>query len=140
MSSKIVYDAVVLGIMNSFEKITHATLKDCIVEAEKIMFVVNIGQMRKALGKNAENVKKLSERFKKKIKIVEYSEDMLQLIQNFIRPLKVDNIYQQEGIVVLESADTKTKGLLIGRAAQNLRRLEDYIRRYFSELKEIKVV
>lgn len=140
MSSKVIYDANILGIMNSFGKITRAKLKDCIFEEEKIIFIVEPGELGKSLGKNAANVRRLSEAFRKKIKIVEYSDEMLKLIQNFIHPLKIENIYEQDGIVVLESQDQKVKGLLIGRAAQNLRKLEEYIKRYFSNLKEIKVV
>lgn len=139
MSSKIVFDNNILGLMKSFDKITHAKLKDCIVEDNKIIFVVNEGEIRKSIGNKAENVKKLAEIFRKKIKIIEYSNEMLKLIRNFIYPLKIDNIHEEGGIVVLESTDTRTRGLLIGRAAQNLRRLENYIRRYF-EVKEIKVV
>jgi len=138
-TSKIIYDKNILDIMNTFEKITHSRIKDCIVEEDRLIFVVLPGQLGKALGKKAENIKKLFSLLKKKIKIVEYNEDKLKFIQNFIHPLKIDNIHEEDNIVVLESADMGVKGLLIGRAAQNLRRLEEYIRRYF-DIKEIKVV
>ena len=139
MSSKIVFDINVLNIMKLFDRITRASVKDCIIEEERIIFIVNEGELGKALGKQAVNVKRLFENLKKKIKIVEFSNDKLKFISNFIHPLKVDNISEQDGIVVLESHDTKTKGLLIGRAAQNLRKLEEYVRRYY-DVKEIKVV
>ncbi len=137
--SKVVYDKDILNLMKSFENITHSRLKDCIVEEDKLIFVVNDGELRKALGRNAENVKKLYNALKKKIKIVEYSDDKLKLVQNFIHPLKVDNVREEDGMIILESEDTKVKGLIIGRAAQNLRKLENHIRRYF-DVKEIKVV
>ena len=138
--SKVVYDANILGIMKLFENLTHSRIKDCIVEPEKLIFIVETGELRKALGKGAENVRKLAEKFGKKVKIVEYNTDLLKLITAFIHPLKVDAMHEEDGVVVLESTDTKTKGLLIGRAAKNLRQLEDYIRRYVPALKEIKVV
>ncbi|HIH39799.1 TPA: NusA-like transcription termination signal-binding factor [Candidatus Woesearchaeota archaeon] len=139
MNTKVVFDINVLNIMKTFDNVTHAKLKDCIVEEEKIIFIVSENELSKAIGKNASNVKRLAEILKKKIKIVEFSSDTLKLIKNFIHPLKADNIYEENGIVVLESADSKVKGLLIGRAAQNLRKLEEYIRRYV-DVKEIKVV
>jgi N utilization substance protein A len=138
--SKVVYDASTLGTMKLFENMTRAKVRDCIVEPERLIFVVDFGELRKALGKGAENIKRLSEKFQKRVKVVEYNEDMLKLIQNFIHPLKVDAIHEEDGIVILESADTKTKGLLIGRAAKNLRALEENIKRYFANLKEIKVM
>jgi len=52
----------------------------------------------------------------------------------------VSGISEDEmGIVTIAGPDSKTKGLLIGRNAQNLRNLEANVRRYF-EVKEIKVV
>ena len=138
--SKIVYDMSTLGFMKTFENITRSRLKDCIVEKERLIFIVQAGELRKALGKNAEHVKKISLKFKKKIKVVEFNENMLTFIKNFIHPLKVDQMHEEEGIVVLESQDMHVKGLIIGRAAQNLRKLEEYVRRYFGNLKEIKVM
>lgn len=138
MNSKVVFDVNIINMMKLFDNVTHASVKDCIVEDERIIFIVDEGQLMKALGKGAVNIKRLSELLKKKIKIVEYSSDKFKFIQHFIHPLKVDNISEEDGVVMLESADTKTKGLLIGRAAKNLRKLEEYIRRYF-EVKEIKV-
>ncbi len=139
MNTKVVFDINVLNIMKTFDNVTHARLKDCIVENERIIFIVAENELSKAIGKNAANVKRLAEILKKKIKIVEFSFDKLNLIKNFIHPLKADKIYEENGIVVIESADSKVKGLLIGRAAQNLRKLEEYIRRYV-DVKEIKVV
>ena len=139
MSSKVIFDVNVLNTMKLFDRITRAAVKDCIIEDDRIIFIVNEGELRKALGAQAMNVKRLFETLKKKIKIVEFSGDKFKFISNFIHPLKVDNISEQDGIVILESHDTKTKGLLIGRAAQNLRKLEEYVRRYY-DVKEIKVV
>jgi N utilization substance protein A len=138
--SKIVYDASILSTMKLFENITHARLKDCIVEEERIIFIVSPGDLMKSLGRNAEHVKRLAEKLKKKIKVVEFNSELFGFIKNFIHPLKVDAMHEEEGIVVLESSDSKVKGLLIGRAAHNLRKLEEYVKRYFPQLKEIKVV
>ena len=139
MNTKVVFDINVLNIMKSFDNIAHAKLKDCIAEEDKIIFIVAENELSKAIGKNAANVKRLAEFLKKKIKIVEFSPDLMKLVKNFIHPWKADNIYEEGGIVVIESSDPKVKGLLIGRAAQNLRKLEEYIRRYI-DVKEIKVV
>ncbi len=139
-ATKVIYDANTLGIMKLFENMTHAQIKDCIIEDERIIFIVLEGELRQALGKQAENIRKLSAKFNKKIKIVEFSPQLLTLIKNFIHPLKVQQMHEENNIVVLESDDMKTKGLLIGRAAKNLRALENHVRRFFPELKEIKVV
>lgn len=129
-----------LGLMKLFENMTHSKIKDCIIEPERIIFIVQDGELRQALGKGAENIKKLSEKFKKRVKIVEFKQNMLDYIKNFVHPNKLEEITEAEGIVTMKSNDTKTRGLLIGRAAKNLRALESYVKRDFPNLKEIKVV
>ena len=48
-----------------------------------------------------------------------------------IYPLKNLDILFDNNIITISGPDIKTKGLLIGRNSQNLRRLEDIIKRYF---------
>lgn len=137
--SKIIYDSNLIKLMNSFGAVTRAKLKDCINEDDKLIFIVEEGELGKAVGKKASNVKKLENYFKKKIKIVEFHEDKLRFIQAFIYPLRVKEIHEEEGIIVMVGPDVQTKGLLIGKNAYNLRKLEEYVKRYF-EIQEIKVV
>ncbi|MFC1728673.1 NusA-like transcription termination signal-binding factor [Nanoarchaeota archaeon] len=137
--SKIIYDSNMIKIMNSFGAMTRAKLKDFITEDDKLIFIVEEGELGKAVGKKASNVKKLENYFKKKIKIVEFHDDKLRFIQAFIYPLRVKEIHEEEEIVVIVGPDAQTKGLLIGKNAANLRKLEDYVKRYF-DVKEIKVL
>jgi N utilization substance protein A len=135
----ITYDKQSLGLLSSFASLTKAKVKDIIEEAELIIFVVEPGELFKALGKNGAHVKAISAKLNKRIKVVEYNSDMVSFIKNMIYPLKVREITQEEKIITLHDDDTKTKGLLIGRNAQNLRLLERVVQRYF-EVAEIKVV
>ncbi|MBI4150239.1 NusA-like transcription termination signal-binding factor [Candidatus Woesearchaeota archaeon] len=136
------YDAELLKAMSFFEKATYAKLKDCYVDKhiDMVTFVVMPGELGKAVGKGGTNVKRLEQAFKKRIKVVEYADDLLQFIKNMIMPLRVTTVEQQDDVVILHDEDMKTKGLLIGRNAQNLRNLEENVRRFFPALKEIKVV
>ena len=139
---RIKYDVSLMKIMSLFENLTHARLKDCFADEKlnNLTFVVLPGEMGKALGKRAENVKTLERKLQKKIRVVEFNPDKLEFIKNMIMPLKVSGISEDEmGVVTIAGPDPKTKGLLIGRNAQNLRNLEANVRRYF-EVKEIKVV
>ncbi|MBD3313447.1 NusA-like transcription termination signal-binding factor [Candidatus Woesearchaeota archaeon] len=139
---KIKYDISLMKFMSLFENLTHASLKDCFIDEKTntLVFVVQPGQIGKALGKKAANVKKLENKLQRKIRIIEYHPDKLEFIRNMIMPLRAEDISaDEEGIVTITGSDTKTKGLIIGRNAQNLRNLEANVRRYF-DVKEIKVV
>ena len=47
--------------------------------------------------------------FKRKLKIAEYDENILQFIKNFVHPLKLKNITQEGEVVTMEGVDTNTK-------------------------------
>ncbi|NQU78584.1 NusA-like transcription termination signal-binding factor [Candidatus Woesearchaeota archaeon] len=141
MGTKIVYDEDTMQKMSLFESITKSKLKDFFDDPiqARLVFIVQAGQLWKALGKGSVNVKKLENAFKRKIKIVEFSDDLVTFIKNMAHPLKVFNVTQEDKIVTIQHEDMQTKGLLIGKNARNLRNMETNIRRYF-DVEEIKVV
>lgn len=141
MTSKIVFDEDILKKMSLFESITGAKLKDFFDDPvqDRLVFIVQPGQLWRALGKNSSNVKRLEKAFNRKIKIVEYNEDLVTFIKNMAHPLKIHDVTEEDGIVTIRHEDMQTKGLLIGKNARNLRNMEKNVRRYF-ELQEIKVV
>jgi transcription termination/antitermination protein NusA len=139
MENKITFDTEVLKLMKLFDDITHSTLKDCFFDREKLVFLVELGELGKALGRNKQNVGKLEKLLNRKIKIVEFSPDRMTFIKNYITPLKIEGISEEGDVVTVVGTDTKTKGLLIGIKAQNLRNLEKIVGKYFT-VQEIKVV
>lgn len=134
------FDVEAIKLVSLFEKVTRTKARDCFQDNSYMIFIVNSGDAGKAVGKGGVNIKKLASMLNKKIKIVEYSDDIVRFVQNMIFPLRIDSAEVVDDVVTLSSGDTKTKGLLIGKNAQNLRKLEENVKRYFSNLKEIKVV
>lgn len=138
--SKIVFDNELLKVMSTFGYITKVTLRDCFHEENRITFIIAPGKIRQAIGKDNKNIKRLEQKFQKRIRIVEYSPNVLKFIKNMILPLKAEEIVQtDEKTVTIKSTDQKTKGLIIGKNARNLRALEVNVKRYFKDLEEIKV-
>ena len=134
------YDVETLQIMTLFEKITRAKLKDCFENKDKMMFIVQQGELGKALGKDRTNIEKLTKSLNRNIKIVEFNPDVLSFTKNLMHPLRMLNIeIDEEKIITIKGPDTKTKGLMIGAKAQNLRNYEAIVQKYFNEIKEIKV-
>ena len=134
------YDVETLQIMMLFEKITKSKLKDCYTNKDKIYFIVQHGELRRALGPKKENIQKLVKATNRNIKIVEYSPNVLEFTKNIMHPLRMEDINMEDGVITIKGTDTKTKGLMIGARAQNLRNYESMIQKYFEEIKEIKVV
>jgi NusA-like KH domain protein len=136
---KIVYDLDMIKSMNFFEQATHARVKDAFFIKEILTFVVFEGDLFKALGKNLSNLHHVEKSLQKRIKIVEFNSDITKFIANLIYPYKVQEIRQDGRLIVISDQDTKTKGLLIGAKAQNLRMYESIVKKYF-DIDEIKVV
>ncbi len=133
-----VIDADMLRTMSLFTRITHATLQDAMPFNDALLFIVGEGQLGRALGRQRANVAKLERLLNRKLKIVEFSPDKLQFVVNLMSPLRVSSIQEDDGVVTVTGPDHKTKGLMIGAGARNLRRYEEIARRYFP-VKEIKV-
>ena len=124
--------------MQLFENLTRAKLKDCIAN-EGLIFIVEENEIGKAIGKGGSNVHRLEGLLNKRIKIVEFSSDVKQFIRNFIMPLEVKDVNEENGIITIFGPDTKTRGLLIGRDRKNLENLKDVVGRYFT-VEDIKVM
>lgn len=137
---KMKYDVDSLQKMALFEKVTKARLKDFFETETKLFFVVQKGQLQRALGPQKKNVQRLENMLKKRVKIIQYEQDVLRFIVNVLAPLKVVDIKEENGIVTITGPDQKTKGLMIGARAANLRMFEKIVQKYFPDIKELKVI
>ncbi|MBT4541162.1 NusA-like transcription termination signal-binding factor [Candidatus Woesearchaeota archaeon] len=136
---KIKFTPELMGFMSVFHRITNANLKDCFVDDNSTLtFVVSTGELGKAIGKKAINIKSLEKSFKKKVRIIEFHAELEKFIKSLVYPSKIDSIELQENIVTIQSTDSQSRGYLIGRAASNLRNYEKIVKRYF-DIIEIKV-
>lgn len=135
--NRIKYDSDLMKLMALFESMTGAKVKDCIAN-EKLIFVMEENEMGKAIGRNGVNIKRMENMLKKKIKLVEFSSDVLQFVKNMIYPIEVSGIMQEDDIIKIHGRDTSTKAMIIGRERQNIIHLSNIVKRYFN-IREIKV-
>jgi len=136
---KTVYDIELIKIVNLFEQVTHARVKEAFYMKDVLTFIVFEGDKFKALGKNLSNLNKIAQMLQKKVKIVEFSSDITKFITNLLYPYRVESIVQNEKVITITDPDAKTKGLIIGAKAQNLRMYESIVKKYF-EIEEIRVL
>ena len=137
-SVKTVYDMDMIKIINLFEQVTHARVKEAFYMKEVLTFIIFEGDKFKALGKNLSNLHKMEQMLQKKVKIVEFDSDIAKFITNLIYPYRVESVVLNDKVVTITDSDNKTKGLIIGAKAQNLRMYESVVKKYF-DIEEIKV-
>lgn len=125
--------------INLFENLTGAKVKDCLQEEGKLVFLVEEGNIKRAIGKNGSNVERVKKILKKDIKIVAFSNDVCKFVSNLIYPNKADEIKLDGKIVFITVADTVTKGRIFGRSRENLKRINDLVKNYFN-VEEVKIL
>ncbi len=130
-------DPECLGLSSVFERITRVRVKDCFKDGKTIYFIVDPGDAGKAIGKGAVNIKKVQSVLGKRIRVVEYRDDVCSFIKNLIYPVSVEEIIEEDGLVVIKDNSYSTKSKLIGRDRKNLLVLNRAVQRFFN--KEVKV-
>mgnify|MGYP001609442325 CR=1 FL=1 len=125
-----ILDKDMIQKINLFERLTNARVKD-VFNSNGFLIVVDFGDIGKAVGKNGVNIIKYSDMINEKVKVVEYNSNSSFFIKNLIMPLKVEKIEQEDGFINV-FADTKTKGLLIGRNQKNLGQYNKVLKKYFN--------
>ncbi len=120
-----------IGYINIFESITGAKLKDCLTDEGVLIFLVEEGNVKKAIGKNNSNVAKISRILKKEIKIVAFSSDVCRFAANLIYPVKADEIFLEENTLKIRVSDSFLRGKIFGRGRENLKKINKIIKNYF---------
>lgn len=113
-----------------FESTTGAHVKDCLIENNKIIFVVKSGHASMAIGRNGMNVRSIQKAIGKQIEVIEFSEDPAQFVANVFRPIKVDNVNistDSDGQKIMHISPSKT-GVL---AKMKLKKAKSLALRYF---------
>ena len=124
--------------INLFENLTGARVKDCITEERKLIFLVEEGNIKQALGKENSNIFRLEKLLKKKIEIIGYSDDVLKFVRNLIYPNRADEIKIDNNNVIIVINDPVMKGRAFGRGRENLKKINDLVKKYFKM--EVKIV
>jgi len=115
-----------------FEGLTGASVKDCMIQDDKVIFVVKKGDMGVAIGKGGMNVEKMKELIGKRIEIVEHSEDPVEFIKNLFKPIRINvKLIEVKGKKVAQIyVNPQYKGLLIGKGGKNINKAKELARRH----------
>jgi transcription termination/antitermination protein NusA len=126
-----------LRLMSLFQSITSATARDCIVDdrMERVIFVVDKGQMGLAIGKGGSTIKQLQNVVGKKVELVEFSDDPAEFIRNMLNADMVNDVRisdrndgTKQAVVIV---DQRKKGAVVGREGRNAEKARLLAKRYF---------
>lgn len=131
--TKITLNGDALRYISVFERVTRTRVIDCIEIPEKLIFIVAPGQIRLAVGKKGENVKKLHDMFRKNLDVIEYSEDRARFLKNIFHKYAVKGVeIENRGsrVHATVSVESKDKGKVIGKGGKNLKLAKEILGRH----------
>ena len=134
-----------LRLMSLFQSITSATARDCILDEkmDRVIFVVNKGQMGLAIGKGGSTIKQLQNVIAKKIELVEYSDDAAEFIRNMLNAEMVNDVRISDRMDGTKQAvvtvDQRKKGAVVGREGRNAEKARLLAKRYF-QITNVQIV
>lgn len=137
MTEKIKLTSDELRLMSLFQSVTSVTARDCVVDdkMERVIFIVNRGQMGLAIGKGGATIRQLQNVVTKKVELVEYSDDASDFVRNILNPQMVNDVKithrtdgSKQAIVLV---DAKRKGIVVGKEGRNAEKARLLAKRYF---------
>jgi NusA-like KH domain protein len=133
-------DDYALRTMAFFKEKTNVSPLNCIVSKNSIIFLVDKGLVRKAIGHSASNVKYLRSQFKKDIKIFEKGEDIDETISNFIYPIKLNSSKIHRRVLALLLVNPIDRRRLLSNGQSTLKQLKEVIKIYHRNIRDIKLL
>ena len=122
--------------------VTKSTGVDCIIDDrfDRIVYVVQKGQMGLAIGKSGENIKKLASVLGRRIEMVEWDESPEEFIKNCFKPAEIVKVDIGETVSVY-IPDKSNMGLAIGKGGATIEKARMLIKRFFGkELEDMKTL
>ena len=127
--------------INMASRITRTEILDCMITEDKLIFIVQKGQLGLAIGAKAKNLEKLRNLFKKNIKFVEYDPDKEKFIYNLCKPYRVNKIElegEDDSVIAKIEVNVSDKSKLIGKDGRNIDAIRQLARRHHS-IKDVQV-
>ncbi len=135
---KFTFDSI--RTMKLFSSVCGSNPIDCFDAEGTTVFITEPGQTAKAIGKNGANIKKLQAALNHEVKVVENSESTSGLIKNYLFPIKVKEIKEENGIVYVTFPSGKDRRVVLNNNQKELKKLKFMVSRYNSKVKDIRIL
>lgn len=120
--------------LNEFSSASGANARDCVIEEKVVAFLVKKDAMGKAIGRNAETVKRLRQKLRRNIEIFEYDDDVQGFIKKALYNIKIDaiNIAERNGKKqAILQLDSENKRKLLNNLAR-VKRIKAFAKRDYN--------
>ena len=126
--------------MGFFKDKTGVSPINCIGVNGTIIFVVESGSAKKAVGQNGEKVKAVSSALKKDIKIVERGKTMDETIEKFIYPIPFNSSKVVRGTLAILLKNPTDRKKLNGNGKKTLNQLKEIVKMYHQNVRNVQLI
>lgn len=130
---EIMFSREEMQYINMASNVTKTYIIDCLNSNDRIIFIVQKGQLGAAIGIKAKNLEKLRGLFKKSIKFIEFDEDKEKFIYNLFKPYKISSVLLEtngnETIAKVE-VEISDKSKIIGKDGRNIEIIRQLAKRH----------
>ena len=140
--AEIVLSNETVQYINLASKYSGAGIRDCIVEDDRVVFIVEKGQLGIAIGSKAKNLEKLRLLLKKSVKFVEFDENKTRFVENLCKPYNVTKVSIEENdgtSVVRIEVNPRDKSKLIGKGGRNINMIRKMAQRHH-QIKDVQII
>ena len=111
-----------LRIAGLVEAETDASVRDCLVEDERVVVLVAAGEMAAAIGPGGKQVKRIERHIGTQVTLVEDADRPGAFVANSLAPAAVYNVTISEGedTIAYAEVDENDRGVAIGTDGQNI--------------------
>jgi len=126
------FDTETIRLINLFENVTGATVKDCVLNGDVVYYVIDEGKVGMAIGKNGASVKHAERMIGKTVKLFEFSPELAKFVKNLVPQAMDVKVKNEEGLVIEIKVDKKNRALVIGRDKKNLNLYKELLHRNYN--------
>jgi N utilization substance protein A len=119
-----------------FEGMTGARVHDCVIDESenRIIFVVKKGDIGIAIGGRGDKIRKAKRIIGKNVRVIEYSDDIIEFLKNTFAPAQVKNVkvVEHDGKrVAIMTVEKQEKGMVIGAKGKKIQNAKKLAHRYY---------
>ncbi|MFC6752445.1 NusA-like transcription termination signal-binding factor [Halorubrum tibetense] len=105
-----------------FDELTDVAPKDCLVEGERLVFLIPAGEMAAAIGQAGETVEEVERRLGKSVDLVEDAETPEAFVASALAPAAVNavTVSEQNDRVAYVEVPEPDRGVAIGAEGRNI--------------------
>ena len=131
-------DIRTMGYISTFEKVTRTEYIDFYEHPSSLLFIIPQKDLKRAVGPQGKNVKKLTYLLNKKIKIIGLSDDPKKFLTDLIYPINPSEITQENNNLKAKFNSRIEKARDIGREGNNLELTNSFLKKHYNL--EFKVI